>query len=122
MYYAGRNDQHVAALQRGFAGATRQAAAARTVRSAVGVGRAVPAIDDMAIDEPRAAAGDDVIAFGLIIMRDGARNCIRRRICHLLSTRDGLGRSAGIARPGGWRGWRVPSGGAINDAQLPAPA
>jgi hypothetical protein len=32
----------------------------------------------MAINERRAAAGDDVIAFGLIIMRNGARNCIRR--------------------------------------------
>jgi len=31
----------------------------------------------MAINERRAAAGDDVIAFGLIIMRNGARNCIR---------------------------------------------
>ena len=33
----------------------------------------MPAIDDMAINERRAAAGDDVIAFGLIVMRNGAR-------------------------------------------------
>src|SRR5206468_9083406 len=91
---------------------------ARTVRSAVGVGRTLPAIDDMAINERRAAAGDDVIAFGLIVVRNGARNGIRRRICHLLSTRDGLG----IAPPGGRRGRRVPSGGAMNDAQLHTPA
>src|SRR5438093_11619125 len=76
----------------------------------------------MAINERRAAAGDDVIAFGLIVMRNGARNRIRRRICDLLSTRDGLGRCLGIAPPAGRRGGRVPSGGAMNDAQLPAPA
>ena len=72
VYYARRNDQHVTDLQLDFACANRQATAARTVRSAVGVGRAVPAIDDMAINERRAAAGDDVIAFGLIVMRNGA--------------------------------------------------
>src|SRR3982074_962405 len=65
---------------------------------------------------------DDVIAFGLIIMRNGARNCIRRRICHSFSTRDGLGRCLGIARRGGRCGRRVASGGAMNDAQLHAPA
>src|SRR5262245_52544597 len=54
-------------------------------------------------------------------MRDGARNGIRWRICHSFSTRDGLGRCLRIARPGGRRGWRVPSGGAMNDAQLHAP-
>src|SRR5215510_11546017 len=81
MYDARRNDQNVTNLQLDFARANRQAAATRTVRSAVRVGRAVPAIDDMAINERRAAAGDDVIAFGLIIMRNGARNCICRRIC-----------------------------------------
>ena len=74
MYYARRNDQHVTDLQLDFARANRQPAAARTIRSAVGVGRAVPAIDDMAINERRAAAGDDVIAFGLIIMRNATRN------------------------------------------------
>jgi hypothetical protein len=75
----------------------------------------------MAINERRAAAGDDVIAFGLIVMRNGARNCIRRRICHSFSTRDGLGRCLGTARPGRRCGRLVPSGGAMNDAQLHAP-
>jgi hypothetical protein len=39
------------------------------------------------IKEWKPAEKDDVIAFGLIIMRNGFRNCIRRRICHLFSTR-----------------------------------
>src|SRR5579871_2547020 len=74
----------------------------------------------MAINERRAAAGDDVIAFSLIVMRNGARNRIRRRTCHLLTARDGLGR--GLALPGRWRGRRVPRGGTMNDPQLHAPA
>ena len=40
MYDARRNDQHVTDLQLDFACTNRQAAAARTVRYAVGVGRA----------------------------------------------------------------------------------
>src|SRR5205809_786159 len=76
----------------------------------------------MAINERRAAAGDDVIAFGLIVMCNGARNGIRRRSCHLFSTRYRLGRCLSVAPPGGRRGRRVPSGGAMNDAQLHAPA
>jgi hypothetical protein len=51
MYDARRNDQRVTDLQLDFACANRQAAAARTVRSPVGVGRAVPVIDDMASGE-----------------------------------------------------------------------
>src|SRR5262249_7097551 len=119
---AWRNDQHVSDLQLDFVCANRQAAAARTVRATIRVGRAVTATDNMAIDERRAAAGDDVIAFGLIVMRNGARNGVRRWSCHLLSTRDGLGRSLRIAPPGGRRGRRGSGGGAMNDAQLHAPA
>ena len=90
---ARRNDQDVTDLQLDFACTDRHAtAAARTVRSAVGVVRAVPAVEKLAIDERRAAAGDDVIAFGLIVMRDGALKCVRRRIGTLFSTRDRRGR------------------------------
>src|SRR5205809_7663514 len=57
---ARRNDQHVTDLQLDFACANRHAAAAaRTVRSAVRIVRAAPAVDDLAIDERDAAAGDD---------------------------------------------------------------
>src|SRR6266568_1740604 len=59
MYDARRNDQRVTDLQLDFSRANRQTAAAGTVRSAVGVGRAFPAVDNLAIDERRAAAGDD---------------------------------------------------------------
>src|SRR5437870_1653332 len=59
---AGRNDQDVADLQLDLARANRQAAAARTVRSTIRIGGTVPAIDDMAVNERRAAAGHDVIA------------------------------------------------------------
>src|SRR5258705_364483 len=48
-----------------------------------------------------AAAGDDVIAFGLIVVRDGALKCVRRRIGHLFSTRGRLARSLSIASAGG---------------------
>src|SRR5712671_4634602 len=48
-------------------------------------------------------AGNDVIAFGLIVVRDGALKCVRRRIGHLFSTR-GRWRRGGIATTGGIRG------------------
>src|SRR4030095_11494084 len=79
----------------------RAAAAARTVRSAVGVVRAAPAVHNLAVNERRATAGDDVIALGLKVVRDGALKCVRRRIGHLFSTRGRLGRSLGIATTGG---------------------
>src|SRR5438046_10619758 len=66
MYDARRNDQSVTDLQLDFSRANRQTAAAGTVRSAVGIGRAFPAVDNLAIDERHAAARDDVIAFGLV--------------------------------------------------------
>src|SRR5207245_9655541 len=98
----GRNDQHVTDLQLAFTRANRHAAAtARTVRSAVWVVRAAPAVDNLAVNERRAASGDDVIAFGLIVVRDGALKCVRRRIGHLFSTRRRLGRSLSTASAGG---------------------
>src|SRR5262249_60633542 len=111
MYPARRTDKPITDLQLDFACPNRQAAAARTVRSAVGVGRAVTAVDDMAVNERRAAAGDDVIALRLIVVGNGARNGIRRRICRLFPTRNGLGRCLSIAPPGGRGGRRIPSGG-----------
>src|SRR5436190_16945687 len=141
---ARRNDQHVTDLQLDFASANRHAAAAaRTVRSAVGVVRAAPAVDNLAVDERRAGSGDDVIAFGLIVVRDGALKCVRRRIGHLFSTRGRWGRSLSIASAGGLgiattgsgsRGIAATAGlsglagrqhvllRAMNDAQLHAPA
>src|SRR3954464_6895758 len=71
---AGWNDQHVTDLQLDFACANGEPAAAGTVWSAVRVRRALAAVDDMAIDERRAAAGHDVIALRLVVMRNGARN------------------------------------------------
>src|SRR5438094_7719804 len=50
MYHAGRNDQDVTDLQLDFSRANRQTAAAGTVRSAVGIGGAFPAVDNLAID------------------------------------------------------------------------
>src|SRR5262245_17125263 len=97
---ARRNDQHVTDLQLDFACANRHtAAAARAVRSAVGVVRAAPTVDNFAVNERRAAAGDDVIAFGLVVVRDGALKCVRRRTGHLFSTRGRWGRR-GIASRG----------------------
>src|SRR5262249_13662501 len=108
---ARRNDQHVTDLQLDFAGANRHAAAAaRTVRSAVGVVHAAPAVDNTAVNERRAAAGDDVIAFGLIVVRDGALKCVRWRIGHLFSARGRLGRSLGIATTGGSLGIATTGG------------
>ena len=94
----------------------------------------LPAVDNLAVNERRAAAGDDVIALGLIVVRDGALKCVRRRIGHLFSTRGRWGRSLGIATTGGSR-CIASTGGqpglpdrhhallrAMNDAQLHAPA
>src|SRR4029453_5413806 len=77
------------------------AGGARAVRAAVGVVRAAPAVHNLAINERRATAGDDVIALGLKVVRDGALKGVRRRIGHLFSTRGRLGRSLGIATTGG---------------------
>src|SRR4051812_14401174 len=63
--------------------------------------RAAPAVDHRAVNERRAAAGDDVIAFGLIVVRDRALKCVRRRIGDLFSTRRRLGRSLSSAAAGG---------------------
>src|SRR5258708_38346227 len=100
----GWNDEHVADFQLDLGWANRHAtAAAGAVRSAVRVVRAVPAIDERAVDEPDAAAGDDQIAFGLVVVRDRPAKCVPRGIGHLLSTRDGrrlritAGRSASPA-------------------------
>src|SRR6185369_15722815 len=110
------------------------AAAARTVRSAVGVVGIAPAVHNLAVDERRAAAGDNVIALGLIVVRDGPLKCVRRRIGHLFSTRGRWGRGLGIALSGGGRCIASTAGGlglpdrhhallrAMNDAQLHAPA
>src|SRR5262245_34952432 len=101
MYDARRTDQHVSDLHLAFACANRPTAAApRTVRSAVVVVRAAPAVHNLAINERRATAGDDVIALGLKVVRDGALKCVRRRIGHLFSARGCRGRSLGIATTG----------------------
>src|SRR5262249_4434821 len=140
---ARRDDQHVTDFQLDFACANCHAAATtRAVRSAVRVVRAAPAVDDLAVDERRAAAGDDVIAFGLIVVRDGALKCVCRRIGHLLSARGRLSRSLsiasarglGAATTGAAPGIAAAAGSlsladrqhvllrAMNDAQLHAPA
>src|SRR5262245_38671723 len=132
---ARRNDEHVADLQLDFACANRHAAsAARTVRSAVGVVRAAPAVDNFSVNERRAGTGDNVIALGLIVVRDGALKCVRWRIGHLFSTRRRWGRSLGIATTSGSLGIASTAGSlssgltdrhhfllpAMNDAQLHA--
>src|SRR5262249_59722661 len=117
------------------------AAGAGTVGSAIGIVRASPAVDDLAVDERRAAAGDDEITLRLPVMGNGALKCVRRRTGHLFSARGGLRSGLSIASTTGSLGIATPGGtlgvtaarrslpdrhhvllGAMDDAQFHAPA
>src|SRR5262245_22657603 len=111
------------------------------VRSAVRIVRALPAVEELAIDECDAAPRHDVVALCLIVVRDGALQGVPRRVGVLCSTRDRWRRVAsssrtcrrrGIAATSRRRSTASSGSGlrnrhdlllpAVNDAQLHAPA
>src|SRR5262249_9104901 len=80
--YAGRDDDDVAGLDHllDHVGADRGTAARRTVQDLghLGVRPRLAAVADFAAGHRRAAAGDDQVALGLLIVRDHARRAAAR--------------------------------------------